>query len=401
MKTKNYTKAVFIVLVIICLVLILSPLKIAKCHDSSFSDLQLKETDNMSAIELPQEEDASSISGEVRYIGKEKTELVDIKVLKYNENNVEEIEVDTPTAAKEQVEDGYVTWINVNGVHDEELIKEFGTAFDLSTSVQVDIANTTKRPHMEENDNYIFLTLKMLDKSSNVDSMQLEQISLVWGKNYIISFQSNNDKDFSLIYDRVNKTKGLINKMGSDYLSFVLTDIVVDSYFPALEIINEQINILEKQLMDSPDEEILKGIYTVKRELTVGRQVIWPMRDIVYNLSTYTYPLVSPDVKKYFHATYENIEYLNTTIENLWNIGSDMVNFYISINGYNTNDILKFLTIFSTVLFLLSFVAAIYGMNISQFHTKSKNKRGHLIIFFIIIMIIAIALVYFFVAGWI
>ncbi len=399
MKTKKIIQMVFTVLAVVGLVFVISSNKIAKAQDSYFADMQLGSTNDLSDIELPQEEDLSGPPGEVRYIGKEKTEPVTIRVVKYNENSFEETEVDTPAAARELVEDGFVTWIDVSGVHDEKIIKEFGTAFDLSPIEQADIANTTKRPDIRENDNYIFVSLKMIDESSSVDAMQLEQINLVWGNNYVISFQANSDKDFDLVYDQLAKKRGLMSKMGSDYLAFVLIDTVVDSYFPALEIVNEQIDVLEKQLMDSPNEDILKGIYIVKRELTVGRQVIWPIRDVVYNLSTYDYPLVSSEVKNYFHATYENIEYLNSTIEIFWTIASDMVNFYLSIFSHDTNHILKFLTIFSTVLFLLSFVAAIYGMNLSQFHSKDKKKKGTLIVFLMMTLLVAIALIYFLLAG--
>ncbi|MFH1781577.1 MAG: magnesium/cobalt transporter CorA [Patescibacteria group bacterium] len=351
-------------------------------------------------IELFEEKDYQSIPGEVNYVGEEKSYPVSIDVVKYNEDIVQEIEANTVEEAKNAIEDGYVTWIDVNGVHDEELIEEFGAAFGLSASVQEDIANTTKLPHMEDDIDYIFISLKMLEEDSDIDSVDLEQISMVLGNNYVISFQQNNDNDFNLINNRLNQKKGNLPKFGSDYLAFVLTDVVVDSYFPAIDIINEQINVIEKELLDSPNESLLQDIYTIKRELTIGREVMIPMREVIHNLANYNYPQISPEVKDYFHITYENIEYLTNIIETFNNIATDMVNYYISIYGYETNGILKFLTIFSTILFIISFVAAIYGMNLSQFHKKDGKKTGHVIIAVVMIALTIAVICYFFVIGW-
>ena len=352
-------------------------------------------------LELFQEKDATSIPGEVQYVGENIIELVEIRVIKYNENSFKEKEVDTAEAAKELIEDGFVTWIDVNGVHDEEMVKEFGQVFNLRPSVQEDIANTTILPKMEDDDEYLFWTLKMLNRDFNVDSAKMEQISLVLGDDFLISFQENNDNDFSTIYNRLVEKKGNIPKMGSDYLAFVLTDVIVDSYFPAVDAINEKINIIEKQLIDSPNEQILQDLYMIKRELTVGRQVIAPMRDVIHDLANYDYALISSETKDYFHITYENIEYLSTILETFSNIITDMVNYYISIYGHQTNSLLKFLTIFTSILFVLSFVAAIYGMDLSQFHSKHKLKRGHTIVLLIMAGLCLIALIYFFLAGWI
>ena len=153
-------------------------------------------------------------------------------------------------------------------------------------------------------------------------------------------------------------------------------------------------------MIDSPNEEILDGIYTIKRELTIGRQVVIPMREEIYALANYDYPLISPEVKEYFDITYENIDYLGSITETFSNITSDMVNYYISIYGHTTNTLLKFLTIFTTILFVLSFVAAIYGMDFSQFHPQEKRKRGHILMVFLMIGLTVIAILYFALAGW-
>ena len=392
MKIKNLIQLSSVLFIAISLFFIFSTPKDAQCQELNSTELP--------SVELFQEKDFSSIPGEVQYIGEEKTEPVSIKVIKYNDNFLEEKEVDSATAAKALIEDGFVTWIDVNGVHDEEKIEEFGTVFELFPSVQEDIANTSILPYIMDDSDYIFLTLKMLNKDFGIDSAKIEQISLVLGNNYLISFQENNDNDFSEIYERLIKKRGNISKMGSDYLAFVLIDVITDSYFPAINVINEQINNIEKQLIDSPNEELLENIYIIKRELTVGRQVINPMREIIYNLSNYNYPLISLEVKEYFHITYENIEYLNNIIETYTNITSDMVNYYISIYGHRTKTILKFLTIITSILFVLSFVAAVYGMDLSQFHSKHKLKRGHIIVLLIMAALSLIALIYFLFAGW-
>lgn len=353
------------------------------------------------SLELFQERDTTSIPGEVQYIGEKKTEPVGINVIKYNEGAFEEKEVDSAQAAKDMIEDGFVTWIDVNGVHDEELIEDFGEVFNLSPSVQEDIANTTILPKKEDQDEYLFWTLKMLNRDFDVDSAKMEQISLLLGKNYIISFQENNDNDFSAIYERLVEKRGNIPKMGSDYLAFVLTDVVVDSYFPAADAINEKINETEKQLINSPDEQVLQDLYKLKRELTAGRQAIVPMRDVIHDLASYDYALISSEAKDYFHITYENMENLSATLETFSNIITDMVNYYISIYGHETNHILKFLTIVSTVLFIVSLIAAIYGMNLSQFHTKKNVKRGHFITASLMVAVAALIVLLFVLADWI
>lgn len=387
MKTKNVIKLAGSLFLAASLFLF-SP-NAAKCEEL-----------DLPSIELFQEEDSTAIPGEVQYVGEEKTAPVDIKVIKYNEESITEEDVNTPADAKAMIEEGFVTWIDVNGVHDEEMIEEFGSTFNLTPSVQEDIANTTKVPHMEDDTDYLYLSLKMLNKEFDIDSVEIEQISLILGDNYVISFQENNDNDFNIVSNRLNQKKGNLPKFGSDYLTFVLVDVIVDSYFPAIDVINEQINIIEKELLESPNEKILQDVYTIKRELTIGRQVLIPMREIIHNLTNYDYPLITPEVKDYFHITYENIEYLTDITETFNNITTDMVNYYISIYGHETNSLLKFLTIFTSILFVLSFVAAIYGMDLSQFHSKHKLKKGHIIVLLIMAGLCLIALLYFFFAGW-
>ncbi|GEM_PF-1783564 len=364
------------------------------------ADAQTSDPTGLPELELFRGDDGAGIPEEVQYIGDSSTEPVVIKVIKYNGNSFDEAVVATAADAQAFVEEGYVTWIDVNGVHDETVIEEFGEVFGLSPSVQQDIANTTRLPHMEDSNDYIFLSLEMLNKDFAIDAAKLEQISLVLGKDYVISFQESDDNDFSSVYDRLVEKRGNIPEKGSDYLGFALVDTIVDSYFPAIDAMNEQVNVIEKKLIDSPNEELLESIYTIKREVTIGRQIIIPMREIIYSLANYDYPLISPEIKDYYGITYENVDYLGNIIETFSNITSDMVNFYISIYGHDTNNLLKFLTIFTTILFVLSFVAAVYGTDFSQFHADEKRKRGHVIIVFVMIGLAVLLVMYFALAGW-
>jgi len=386
-------KSVFVLCLILGLSLIFFPVLAS-------ADQEPPDSSYFPELELYEEIDYDSAPGEVEYVGEETSEPVKINVVKYNADTVEEVVVSSAADAKEFIEEGFVTWIEVRGVHDEKVIEDFGSAFDIPIAIQSDIMNTTQLPEIESRAGYIFLSLKMLNREYTMDAAEVEQISLVLGDNYLISFQESGGDNFENVDTILELNRGNIRQNGSDYLTFVLVDTVVDSYFPAIDIVNRQIDEVESNIISSPDDEVLEQIYKIKRETTIGRQIITPMREVVSDLASYDYAQITPAVKGYFGITSENVDYIGETVETFSNIASGLVSFYISISGHDTNDILKFLTIFSTVLFVLSFVAAVYGMDLSQLHPKHKMKKLHIILILVMIGITVLSVWLFALAGW-
>ncbi len=301
--------------------------------------------------------------GTLIHVGKESTEAVNITVIDYDETRLEEREHVPAEDCASYLEMPGPSWINVDGVHDAGIIGKIGTDFAIHPLVLEDILNTGQRPKSETFDEYIFIVLKMLSYSEESEEITGEQVSLLLGENYVISFQEKEGDVFNPVRDRIRGSKGRIRKMKADYLAYALLDAVVDNYFVILEKIGEKIEFMEEELVSNPTPQTLQSIHNLKRESLYLRKSIWPLREVINNLVRGESSLIHESTQIYLRDVYDHTIQVIDTVETLRDMISGMLDIYLSSVSNRMNEIMKVLTMFAAVFIPLTFMAGVYGMN--------------------------------------
>ena len=292
-----------------------------------------------------------------------KTEKVKITVIDYDETNLEE---KGPKHIKDcfpYKDKSTVTWINIDGIHQIEMIEKIGKHFNLHPLVLEDIISNGQRPKMEDFDNYLFLVLKMLYRQGDNKEVQAEQVSLIVGPQFVISFQEKEGDVFNLVRERIRSGKGRIRKMGSDYLAYALIDAIIDNYFIVLEKLGEEMEELEKELVGNPTQQSLQVINRLKGEMLFLRKSIWPLREVISGLQRGESSLIKESTSIYLRDVYDHTIQIIDTIETLRDLISGMLDTYLSSLSNRMNEVMKVLTIIATIFIPLTFIAGIYGMN--------------------------------------
>ncbi|KUO40707.1 MAG: magnesium transporter [Hadesarchaea archaeon DG-33-1] len=301
--------------------------------------------------------------GALVHIGEKKTEKVRITIVDYDKKKFQEKEAKKVEECFPFKDKPTVTWINVDGIHDPEIIKKLGDYFGMHPLVLEDILNTDQRPKMEDFDNYIYIVLKMLTYDDKSNEVVAEQVSLILGSNFVISFQEKEGDVFNPIRDRIRGDKGRVRKMGADYLAYALTDAIVDNYFTILEKIGERVEFIEEELVTNPTPGTLQTIHNLKRELIFLRKSVWPLREVINGLERGESPLIKGATKVYLRDVYDHTIQVIDTVETLRDMVSGMLDIYLSSISNKMNEVMKVLTIIATIFIPLTFVAGIYGMN--------------------------------------
>ena len=222
--------------------------------------------------------------GTLVHVGEESAREVRITVMAYDETSFCEEQVDTIDACFPLADRPSVTWINVDGIHEVEILEGLGNRLAVHPLVLEDILNTGQRPKLEDFDKYVFVVLKMFRYSEQGDGMEVEQISLILGPSFVISFQEKPGDVFDPIRERIRKSKGHIRRMGADHLAYALIDAIVDNYFVVLERVGEKVEFLEEELVADPRPETLQTIHNLKRDMIFLRKSVWPLRKVVGGL---------------------------------------------------------------------------------------------------------------------
>jgi magnesium transporter len=251
----------------------------------------------------------------------------------------------------------------VEGLHEVELIEQLGECQGFSPLMLEDIVNTDQRPKLETFDDYLYIVIKMLNEQED-DEITMEQVSLVLGKNFLLSFQEGLEGDaFGPIRDRIRSGKGRIRSMGADYLAYALIDAVVDGYFSVLERVGERIEELEEEVVASPTPETMRKIHHMKREMIVLRKALWPLREMIASLQRRESPLISETVTIYLRDVHDHVIQAIDAVEAYRDILSGLLDIYLSSISNRLNEVMKFLTIIGTIFLPLTFIAGVYGMN--------------------------------------
>jgi magnesium transporter len=331
--------------------------------------------------------------GTVVYIGEEKTAEVKISVIDYNENEFVKREGVNAEDCFPFKEKDSVTWINIDGIHNTEVIEEIGKIFDLHPLVMEDIGNTTQRPKVEDFEKFTFVVLKMLYYDEK-EKIKVEQVSLILGSNFVISFQETEGDVFDSVRERIEKGKGRIRKMGSDYLLYSLIDAVVDNYFSVLETMGDRIEELEEDIIERTASGSLQNVHKSKKDMILIRRSVWPLREVIHSLSREKTTLVSGDVLIYFRDVYDHTIQVIETVETFRDMLSGLHDTYLSSISNKMNEIMKVLTMFASIFIPLTFIAGVYGMNF-HFMPELNWRWGYFTVWGIIITVGISMLFYF------
>ena len=297
------------------------------------------------------------------YTGEKKDEKIRIHVIDFDESNLQESDVDSVEACIPYKDKPTVTWINVDGVHNVALLEKLGDCFGLHRLVMEDIMNTDQRPKTEDFGDYLYIVLKMLSAGKNGDIVT-EQLSLVLGKNFVLSFQEGIEGDvFPPIRERLRSGKGKIRKMGADYLAYSLLDAVVDNYFVILEKFGDKIESIETELIGSPTQNTVQRIYQLKREMIFLHNAVWPLREVVSSLSKHESPLIKESTAPYLRDLYDHVVHIIDSVDIYREMLSSMLDMYLSSVSNRLNEVMKVLTVISLIFMPLTFLAGVYGMN--------------------------------------
>ena len=343
---------------------------------------------------MKRSEKAGLSPGTLIHIGEKPAEKVKIKIIDYDQTHLEEKEPQTVEECFPYKEAPPVTWIDISGVHEVEIIKKIGKHFDLHPLTMEDIVSTGQRPKMEDFDHYLFIVLKMLYFDHDANVIKIEQVSFILGTNIVISFQENSKDVFEPIRERIRKGKGRIRKMGADYLVYALIDAIVDSYFSILEKIGETIEEIDGELILAPRTETLNTIHELKREMIFLRKSVWPLREVISNLERGEPSLIQESTGIYLRDVYDHTIQVIDTIETFRDMLSGMLDLYLSSISNKMNEVMKVLTIIATIFIPVTFVAGIYGMNFENM-PELKWPFGYLFVW-MIILAIGLCMLYYF-----
>jgi magnesium transporter len=332
--------------------------------------------------------------GTLVHVGERKIEKVRIRIIDYDETQLEEKEAKTVEECFPFKDKPTITWINIDGLHDVEVIEKIGKQFDLHPLVLEDIVNTGQRPKLEDMGNHIFVVLKMLYYDKEKNELEAEQVSVILGENFVISFQERVGDIFEPLRERIRQNKGRVRKLAADYLAYALIDSIVDHYFVILEQLGERIEDTEQELATDPTVETLQCIRAFKKEMIFLRKSIWPLREVVNSLERGELSLIHESTGIYLRDVYDHTIQIIDTVESYRDMLSGMLDVYLSSISNRMNEVMKVLTIFAAIFIPLTFVAGIYGMNFS-FMPELGWHWGYFAVLLVMAVIGASMLVYF------
>jgi magnesium transporter len=333
--------------------------------------------------------------GTLIHIGEQRPEAPKITVIDYDDSSFQEKELKTVEECFSYKDKTTMTWINIDGLHQKDVLEKLSGCFGFHPLVMEDIMNTDQRPKIEDYADYLYIVLKMLYYNYDDNRITSEQISLVVAPHTVISFQEGLEGDvFGSLRERLRSDKGKVRKMGSDYLAYSMIDAIVDSYFTILEKLGERTELLEEELISGPDTGTLHEIHYLKREMIFLRKAVWPLRELINTLMRGESPLVHDSMKIYLRDVYDHTIQVIDTIETLRDMVSGMLDIYLSSVSNRLNAIMKVLTIISTIFIPLTFIVGVYGMNF-RYMPELEWRYGYPLIWLVMIAIGVTMLIFF------
>jgi len=325
--------------------------------------------------------------GTLVHIGEQRAEASKITVINYDDAAYHEMELKSVEECFPYKDKPSMTWLNIDGIHQKEILEKLSACFGFHPLVMEDIMNTDQRPKMEDYADYLYIVLKMLYYNEKENKISTEQVSLIVAPHIVVSFQEGLEGDvFGPLRERLKNDKGRIRKMGADYLAYSMIDAVVDSYFMILEKLGEKIELLEEELISDPKMGTLHEIHYLKREMIFLRKAVWPLREVISMLVRGESALIHDSMKIYLRDVYDHTIQVIDTIENLRDMVSGMLDIYLSSVSNRLNAVMKVLTIIATIFIPLTFIVGVYGMNF-KYMPELEWRFGYPMIWLIMLAI--------------
>ncbi|MHB8085060.1 MAG: magnesium/cobalt transporter CorA [Dehalococcoidia bacterium] len=323
-----------------------------------------------------------------------------LSIIHYDRSNYSYNSQATLEDCRLSAKSGGVDWINVDSVTDFGLLKSLGSIFALHDLTVQDLENTAHRVKYEDFTSYILIILKMLEFDSKAKSIDSEQLSVIFGTNYIITFQERPGDFFGPLRDEIKISDSIVRKMGPDFLACRIIDTVVDNYFGTVEGFGEEIEDKEDELVANPTRQTLNSIQGIKKNMMQLRQYVWPVREILSELSKKNSPLIKDETVAYFRDVYDRIFEAMDLIENTRDMVSSLIDIYLSSMSNKTNEVMKLLTVVATIFIPLTFIVGLYGMNF-KYMPELESPLGYPAILAFMLLVAVGMLVYFHRKKWI
>jgi len=288
---------------------------------------------------------------------------IHISLMDFNSKILFEKQKITPEECAEYVKKPTVSWINITGIRNAAVIEELGKLFNLHPLLMEDILNPEERSKIEQYENTIFVVMRMLKFNEETQKLGDQQVSLIIGKDYVLSFFEEDSSSIIPIQERIRHGNNRIRNSGADYLAYAIIDTIVDNYFIILAKIDAKLEKLEVELVNHPDSETLHRIQRTKREMTILRRSVWPVREVISHFRRIESPLIKPETVVFMHDVYDHTIQAIDTIEGFREIVAGMLEIYLSTISHRLNEIMKVLTIVATIFAPLTFITGFYGMN--------------------------------------
>ena len=332
--------------------------------------------------------------GSLVHVGEVMETEVRITIVDYNKDVIEEQTVESVEQILQCREKDTVTWVNIEGLGNIELVGAIGEAFNIHPLVLEDILNTHQRPKLEEYDDYLYCVLKGISLAENGFSVEYEQISMLILNDFVFTFKEKRDELFEPVRRRLRSSKGHFRSQGADYLAYVILDTIVDSYFTLQDSLDDIVDSVEEELLTEPTPKTLGTIQSVKRELIIIRRTISPLREMLNAILRSESPLIEEKSLIYFRDISDHVLRISESIESSRDMIAGLLDIYITTISNKMNEIMKVLTVFASIFIPLTFIAGIYGMNF-EYMPELKWKWAYPALWMAFIAIPVILLVYF------
>ncbi|GCA92153.1 magnesium and cobalt transport protein CorA [Microcystis aeruginosa KW] len=323
-----------------------------------------------------------------------------IILIDYDEDNaIRKVDI-TPNACAPYIGTNTVSWMDIQGLGSETVLKQVGEIFNLHPLLLEDVVNVPQRPKLEDYNNQLLVISQMVRLKEDESGFDTEQVSFVLGKRYLLSFQEEELQDcFEIVRDRIRTSQGRVRKSGADYLTYLLLDTIIDGYFPVVEHYEDRIEALEDAIISHPDRDTMQEIYDVRRELLALRRLIWPMRNVLHLLMRDHHGIVSDEVQIYFRDSYDHVIQILEIIEAYRELAASLMDVYMSTMGNKLNEIMKFLTVISTIFIPLTFIVGVYGMNFENM-PELKGEWSYFMVWLVMLAVAGGLIFYFWRKGW-
>jgi magnesium transporter len=327
-----------------------------------------------------------------------------ITSIHYNATEHRAVEVDSIEELTEAFNENEVSWVDVQGFGDRTIMRKLGTIFNLHPLLLEDVVNVPQRPKSEPYEDQLLLIVRMVrldeDETTGKPIVDMEQVSMVIGKDYVITFQERHGDILDPVRKRLISNKGIIRKRGPDYLAYAIADTIIDGYYPVLEIVGNHLESLETEVIDNPSPSVLGELNRLKNQLINLRRAIWPQREAINQLVRGNHALISEEVGVYLRDTYDHCIQTSEVAEMYREMVTGLMNTYLSSVANRTNEVMKVLTIMASIFIPLTFMAGIYGMNFEHM-PELKYEYSYVILWVAMGTVATGMLIFFYRKGWI